>query len=131
MLDYVQCSSVNNQPKGNMTATKVSDPAQEFAKFWQEKQAVASSVMSELGRLILLVPGKVDKTYRKLAPGSHVVQDAIILDKGGLLKATLINGRLMSGTCLTTAQAIEAFNKAFPDQSFMEAVEEGYRELFN
>jgi len=113
-----------------MTATKTSDVEKEFTQFWQKKGNTASALMSELGKYIILVPGKVDKTYRKVSPGTHMVQDAIVLSKWGLSKTSLVNNQLGSGQPLTPAQVIAAFNKAFPEDSFMEKVEEGYKWLF-
>lgn len=113
-----------------MTTTKTSDIEMEFNQWWKEHGNVATSLMGELGKYIVLVPGKVDKTYRKIAPGRREVKDAIVLSKWGMSKTSLVNDQLGSGQPITTAEAIKAFTKAFPKESFMDRIREGYNWLF-
>lgn len=113
-----------------MTAKEILDIEVEFNQWWKENGNVANQLMSELGKYIVLVPGKVDKTYRKIAPSRHEVKDAIVLSKWGMSKTSLVNDQLGSGQPITTAEAIKAFTKAFPDESFMDRIRSGYNWLF-
>jgi len=94
-----------------------------FDQFWKENGCVASMMMSEYNRRIVLVPGKRD--------GQGGYKDAIVLEAYGLMKASLVNGYLGSGACLPTEDAVKAFKRRFPEQSFMEKIKTGYKELFH
>lgn len=113
-----------------MRVTKDSNVEEEFTQFWKEKGDTASAIMSGTGKYIILVPGKTDRTYRNISPAVRMVQGAVVLSKWGLSRTSLINDQLGSGQPLTPAQAIKAFNKTFPGQSFMERVRKGYEWLF-
>ncbi len=78
-------------------------------------------MMSEFNRCITLVPGKRSKNGYK---------DAIVLSKWGLQKTSFVHGQLGSGACLTSEEAVKAFKRKFPEQSFMKEIEDGYNNLF-
>ncbi len=101
----------------------VTDVVKEFDVFWAKEKRSAQAMMEELGRFIRLADGK----YRR---GTSIEDDVLVLSKWGFQKTCLNEGRLMSGSILTTAQAVEIFQGLRPTESFMEKVREGERALY-
>jgi hypothetical protein len=112
-----------------MKAKENSDIMTEFNQWWREHGSVATQLMSETGKYIVLVPGKVDETYRKIAPGRREMKDAIVLCKWGMSKTSLVNDQLGSSQLIPTTEAIKAFIRAFPNESFMDRIQSGFKWL--
>jgi len=99
------------------------ESVEEFERLWKREGELAEVMMKEHKTFILLVPGKSRLNTK-------VLHGAIILSRWGLQMTSIRDGQPLLSTSIRPIQAVIAFTKEFPNESFVDAVKKGYNDLF-